>query len=447
MASHLSVGACSSSSSYLPSSNYRAKRPYEEISERLPKKTVLQQAFLTAFNITINDYVVSPNIQNVFFHIHAFVNGVQHGSAPEAPRTFRLSKSAEIPSPHTLFVTALPNKEVEILVYMGKQTELGQGRFLITKKARQILVDPNGGCVINDWTVKRSVKGANEIEYIINGIQKHKELVDLVRERFPDALQGFAAIPTYSLYTTKSGEQRLEVFQPQYMSSLSHIQGKSSILLVLNYLRCVAKALEMIHSVGRVHGDISAGNVLVSRFDPPAVISDFDLLGRIGERRPLQDFWLWDHSKLFGHVTPNCDYFAFALLIVDMMAPDIIDRVADIEIKQGDRVLSKKGIPELFMLKLEKFLTLYKEPSLYYTQSIKNRLVRLLKRECENSKRLYQHLQKYPDSLKTTEDWRHLQSALKLSSLNDMLKTLDELQHEHLKIRLRGRNILFSLLP
>jgi hypothetical protein len=409
----------------------------------------LQSAFLQALGINLNTFRNSETIRKLFFNIYRFISHVQKGDPSVANRTFRLSKTSELPTPRTLAVFVRENKIVELIVYKHKNTFLGKGRFLVTKKAQQILVYPKERCVVNNWTVKRSFKDNPSTKIITAGIERHKMLMERLKQQYPfDARCYVASVPTYFHYTTKSGDERLEVFQEEYVGTLRDLHRVCHPLMALRMLKCVAQGLSKIHAVGLVHSDLSKDNILLGRFDP-ALISDFDFAGMIGDKYTPQDYWLWDHARLHGFLTPNCDMFAFAVLVVEMLAPEILDAVAAIELKFDERVISPANCPKHFILKLEKFLFSRENPSLHHKELPKFLLFNLLRQELVNSKKLNEFIKTHPHAPipKNSESWQKLQVLLNLSTANGMLQTLKQLENCYRMVELRDRNIMPPLIP
>ncbi|MXZ20901.1 MAG: hypothetical protein F4Y84_09940, partial [Caldilineaceae bacterium SB0665_bin_25] len=66
------------------------------------------------------------------------------------------------------------------------------------------------------------------------------------------------------------------------LSLLAEDFQESSEGLALRWLRTMCEALEVLHSNGLVHGDVSPGNMIVSEHD--LVLTDYDFVARIGDQ-------------------------------------------------------------------------------------------------------------------------------------------------------------------
>ena len=82
--------------------------------------------------------------------------------------------------------------------------------------------------------------------------------------------------------------------------------------LALRWLRTMCEALNVLHSNGLIHGDISPGNMIVSEHD--LVLTDYDFVARIGERQSAPGTILYcpppnQHSR---KASPSDDIYALA---------------------------------------------------------------------------------------------------------------------------------------
>ncbi len=354
----------------------------------------------------------------------------------------RYSKKESPFLPFGLALRKKKNLDIVVQIYAHANEYLGDGHYSAVKKSSKIQINATNQSVVTPGVVGRTKKGTNN-KYILEGIKNHRLILKALKQKYPEKLIHIVPKINYQEYRTITNPKnhRVETFNTRYWGSFIKVGILDSadkppirgVRAVLNAFSQIAEAIGMMTELGYVHGDVKLDNILLDQ-EGRAFLHDFDYTQKMGVRQGVCSYFAWDHAAETGIVTPNSDLYGLVVNAARLVVPGL-DKI--FPFKNDDKSILYKKLSTSFIetfeeclmastkLNMIKTLLELKKLSLQGAEwekclednfPIPFGMLKILKREVDNSLNLLKHLPCIARTPTSHEEWLSITKELNLTS-------------------------------
>ncbi len=347
--------------------------------------------------------------------------------------------------PHLPFGLALrkkKNSDIVLQIYAHKDRHIGKGTYSSIKRASKIQIDITNQAIMTPGVVGRTVKD-QYYKYTLAGIKNHRLVLKAIKEKYPDKLIHIVPKINYHMHQSpyENKKDRLETFNTRYWGSMLKLEKSNGddkppiqgARATLNAFGEIAEAIGMMTESGYIHGDVKIDNILLDA-EGRAFLHDFDFTQQIGLKGGGSEYWVWDHSAEQGFMTPNSDVYGLVLNAVMLLTPGFSPMITyKSRDKPAIHTNLQKSLAETFercvmvSTNIEMRATLMDlkklglqgnewEETLEKNFPIPFGVMKILKREMENSLKLYDKLSALKRPPHNLKEWQQISKELNLTS-------------------------------